>query len=172
MASSRRTSPAQLSRQEGRTQESNEGIVECDLRMQKEEIQREGEKRRELIPSSVGSSLHSAENAPTNSMVSQLTEKSIEGTEHKQDREKQVIVYNYYINDGREGWKQVDKSEIPPIVLNNKIGVESAENLPSRLGNNTHGYSGKISPGKPGHNVFNAPSGKEEETRHPDREQN
>ena len=184
MASSRRTSPAQLSRQEGGTQESNEGIVECNLRMQKEENQRDGEKRRELseitqkhlerviktmIPSSAGSSLHSAENAPTNSMVLQLTEKSIEGTERKQDREKQVIVYNYYINDGREGWKQVEKSEIPPNVLNDKIGVESAKNPPSRLGNNTHGYSGEISPGKPGHNVFNTPSGKEEETRHRDK---
>ena len=50
-------------------------------------------------------------------MVSQLTEKSIEGTECKQNREKQVIVYNYYINDVRVGWKQVEKSEIPPNVL-------------------------------------------------------
>ena len=82
MASSRRTSPTQLSRQEGGTQESNEGIVESNLRMQKEENQRDGEKRRELseimqkhlervinmmIPSSADSSLHSAENALTNS---------------------------------------------------------------------------------------------------------
>ena len=187
MASSRRTSPAQLSRQEEGTQESNEGIVEGDLRMQKEENQRDGEKRRELseitqkhlervintmILSSAGSSHHSAESAPMNSLVSQLTEKSIEGTEHKQDREKQVIVYNYYINDGREGWKQVEKSEISPNVLDNKVGGESAENPPSRLGNDTHGYSGEISPGKPGHNIFNAPSGKEEETRHPDKNRN
>ena len=184
MASSRRTSPTQPSRQEGGTQESNEGIVEGNLRMQKEENQRDGEKRRELseitqkhlervintmILSSGGSSLHSVENAPMNSMISQLTEKSIEGTECKQNREKQVIVYNYYINDGREGWKQVEKSEIPPNVLNDKIGVELAENLPSRLGNVTHGYSGEISPRKPGHNVFSAPSGKEEETRYPDK---
>ena len=35
MASSRRTSPAQLNRQEGGTQEPNEGITECDLIMQK-----------------------------------------------------------------------------------------------------------------------------------------
>ena len=85
MASSRRMSPAQLSRQEGGTQESNEGIVEGDLRRQNEENQRDGEKRRELseikqkhlervintmILSSAGSSLHSAENAPMNSMVS------------------------------------------------------------------------------------------------------
>ena len=97
-----------------------------------------------MILSSAGSSLHSAENAAMNSMVSQLTENGTERTGHKQDREKQVIVYNYYINDGREGW-------------------------PSRLENDTHGYSGEISLGKPGHNVFNAPSGKEEETRHPDK---
>ena len=48
MASSRRTSPAQLSRQEGGTQEPNKGITERDLIMQKGEIQRDGEKRREL----------------------------------------------------------------------------------------------------------------------------
>ena len=79
-----------------------------------------------------------------------------------QARQKQVIVYNYYINAGREGWKQVEKSKIPPNVLNDKIGVESAENPPSRLGNNMHGYLGEISPRKPGHNVVSAPSGKEE----------
>ena len=187
MASSRRMSPAQLSRQEEWTQESNEGTVEGELRMQKEENQRDREQKRELseitqkhlervinmmIPSSAGSSLHSAESAPTNSMVLQPTEKSIEGTEHKQDREKQVIVYSYYINDGREGWKQVEKSEIWPNVLDNKIGGESAENPQSRLGNDMHGYSGEISPGKPGHNIFNAPSGKEEETRHLDKNRN
>ena len=152
--------------------------------MQKEENQRNGEKRRELseitqkhlerviktmIPSSGGSSLHSAENAPMNSMMSQPTEKSIEGTECKQNGKKQVTVYNYYINDGREGSKQVEKSEILPRVLNNKIGVELAENPQSRLGNVTHGHSGEISPRKPGHNVFSAPSGKEEETRYPDK---
>ena len=171
MASSRRTSPTHLNRQEGGTQESNEGTEDSNLRMQKEENQRNGEKRRELseitqkhlervintmIPSSGGSSLHSAENAPTNSMMSQPTEKSIEGTECKQNGEKQVTVYNYYINDGREGWKQVEKSEIPPSVLNNKIGVELAENPQSRLGNVAHGHSGDISPRKPGHNVFSA----------------
>ena len=143
--------------------------------MPEEENQRDGEKRElseitqkhlervinTMIPASAGSSLHSAESAPTNGMVSQFTEKSIEGTEHKQDREKQVIVYNYYINDGREGWKQVEKSEILPNVLDNKIGGKLAENPPSRLGNDTHGYLGKISPGKPGHNTLKAPSGKE-----------
>ena len=124
MASSRRTSPTQPSRQEGGTQESNEGIEEGNIRIQKEETQRNGEKRRELseitqkhlervintmIPSSGSSSLHSVENAPMHSMMSQLTEKSIEGTECKQNGEKQVIVYNYYINDGREGWETSGK---------------------------------------------------------------
>ena len=181
MASSRRTSPTQPSRQEGGTQESNEGIEEGNVRIQKEETQRNREKRRKLseitqkhlervinmmIPSSGSSSLHSVENAPTHSMISQLTEKSIEGTECKQNGEKQVIVYNYYINDGREGWKQVEKSEIPPNVLNDKTRIEVAENPSSRLRNVTHGYSGEILPRKLGHNVFSAPSGKEEETRY------
>ena len=102
MASSRRTSPAQLSRQEKWVQEPNEGIVTGDLRMQKDENQRDGERRRELseitqkhlervintmIPSSTGSSLHSVESVPANSIISQHTEKSIEGTEFQQERE-------------------------------------------------------------------------------------
>ena len=48
MASSRRMSPTQPSRQEGGMQESNEWIVEGNLRMQKKENQRDREKRREL----------------------------------------------------------------------------------------------------------------------------
>ena len=185
MASSRRTSPAQLSRQEEWAQQPNEGIVTGDLRMQKDKNQRERERRRELseitrkhlervintmIPSSTGSSLHSVESAPANSIISQPTEKSIEGTEFKQEREKQVIVHNYYINGRREGWKQVEKSEIPPNVLDNKMQGESAEIPPSRLGNDMHEYSGEISPGKLGQNNFNASSGKEEETRHLDKD--
>ena len=185
MASSRRTSPAQLSRQEEWAQEPNEGIVAGELRMQKDENQRDRERRRELseitrkhlervinmmIPSSTGSSLHSAESAPTNSIILQPTEKSIEGTEFKQEREKQVIVHNYYINGRREGWKQVEKSKIPPNVLDNKMEGESAEIPPSRLGNDMHEYSGEISPEKLGQNIFNASSGKEEETRHLDKD--
>ena len=54
-------------------------------------------------------------------------------------------------------------------MLNDKIGVEFAENPQSRLGNDTHGYSGKISPRETDHNVFSAPSGKEEKTRYPDK---
>ena len=54
-----------------------------------------------MIPFSADSSLHSAEGAPANSIILQPTEKSIEGTEFKQVREKQVIVHNYYINSGK-----------------------------------------------------------------------
>ena len=185
MASSRRTSPAQLSRQEEWAQEPNEGIVAGDLRMQKDENQRDGDRRRGLseitwkhlervinmmIPFSAGSSLHSAESAPANSIISQPTEKSIEGTEFKQEREKQMIVHNYYINGRREGWKQVEKSEIPPNVLDNKMEGELAEIPPSRLGNDMHKYSGEISPEKLGKNIFNTSSGKEEESRHLDKD--
>ena len=124
MASSRRTSPAQTGRQQEWAQEPNEEVITSNLRVQKGKNQREGERRRELleitwkhlervintmIPSSTGSSIDPVERAPANSMVSQPTERSIEGTELKQvpmEREKQVIVNNYYINDGREGWKQ------------------------------------------------------------------
>ena len=150
--------------------------------MQKGEIQKEGETRRELseitqkhlekiintmILPSAGSSLHSSENAAMNSMVSQLTENGTERIEHKQDREKQVIVNNYYIKDGREGWKQVEKNEIPPNVLHDKMGGESAENPPGRLEKGMHGYAGEISLGKPSYNAFSTLSRKDEETRHP-----
>ena len=67
-----------------------------------------------------------------------------------------MIVSNYYINDGREGWKQVEKNEIPPNVLDDKIGGESAKNPPDRLENDTHGYAGEILLGKPSHNVTEA----------------
>ena len=185
MASSRITSLAQLSRQENWAQEPNEGIVAGDLRMQKDENQRYRERRRELleitqkhleraintmIPSSTGSSLHSAESVPANSIISQPTEKNIQGTEFKQEREKQVIVHNYYINGGREGWKQVEKSEIPPNVIDNKTKGEPAKIPPNRIGNDMHEYSGEISPEKLGQNIFYASSGKEEEIRHLDKD--
>ena len=175
MASSRRTSPTQPSRHERGTHEPNEEKEEVNVRIQNDVTQRNGEKRRELseitqehlervintmIPSSEGSSLHSVDNAPTHSMMSQVTEKSVEGTECKQNGEKQVIVYNYYINDGRGEWKQVEKSKIPPNVLNNNIRVEIAENPQNRLERDTQRYAGEISPRKPGYNVFSAAPGR------------
>ena len=51
-------------------------------------------------------------------------------------------------------------------MLDNKTEGEPAEIPPSRLGNNMHEYSGEILPEKLGKNIFNASSGKEEESRH------
>ena len=47
---------------------------------------------------------------------------------------------------------------------------ELAEIPPSRLGNDMHEYLGEISPEKLGQNIFNVSSGKEEETRHLDKD--
>ena len=184
MASSRRTSPTQPSRQERGTHEPTEEKEEVNVRIQNDVTQGNGEKRRELseitqkhlervintmIPSSGISSLHSAENAKMHSMMSQLTEMSVEGTECKQNMEKKVIVYNYYINDGRGEWKQVEKSEIPPNVLNNNIRVEIAKNPQNRLEGDMHRYAGEISPRKPGYNVFSATPEKGEEIKYPNK---
>ena len=77
-----------------------------------------------------------------------------------------MIVHNYYINGRRKGWKQVEKSEIPPNMINNKTEGEPAKIPPNRLGNDMHEYSGKISPEKLGQNIFGTSLGKEEEIRH------
>ena len=50
--------------------------------------------------------MNSVDSAPVNSLVSQSSGRSIEGGELKQvstEKEKQVIVNNYYINDRKEG---------------------------------------------------------------------
>ena len=113
--------PAQIGRQQEWAQEPNEEAITSDIRVQNNEHQREGERTRELseitrkhlervintmIPSSTCSSMDPAESTQVNSLVSQPTERSMEATELKQvstEREKQVIVNNYYINDGKEG---------------------------------------------------------------------
>ena len=99
MASSRRTSPAQANRQQGWTQEPTEEAITSDIRPQSCEDQREGERRRELseimqkhlervintmIPSSTCSSMDPADSAPVNNLVSQRSERSIEGGELRQ----------------------------------------------------------------------------------------
>ena len=191
MASSRRTSPAQANRQPEWTQEPNEEVITSNIKTQNCEENtedREGERRRELLeitrrqlervintmlPSSTSSSMDSVDSTPVNSLVLQSSERGIEGGELKQvsmEKGKQVIVNNYYINDRKEGWKQVEKGEIPPNVLDNKTEGELAEILPSRLGNDMHEYSGEISPEKIGKNIFSASSGKEEESRHLDKD--
>ena len=75
------------------------------------------------------------ESAPVNSLVSQSSERGIKGGELKQgptEKEKQVIVNNYYINDRKEGWKQLEEGEIPPNTLEGKIHRNSSEISPEK----------------------------------------
>ena len=65
-----------------------------------------------------------------------------------------MIVNNYYINDRKEGWKQLEKSEIPP----------------NRLENQTQGNFCKILPEKSHLGDFNMQSGLEKEVKNLDRD--
>ena len=75
------------------------------------------------------------DSAPVNSLVSQSSKRGIEGGELKQvstEKEKQVIVNNYYINNRKEGWKQLEKGEIPPNILEGKAHRNSSEISPEK----------------------------------------
>ena len=75
------------------------------------------------------------DSAPVNSLVSQSSERGIERGELKQvstKKEKQVIVNNYYINDRKEGWKQLEKGEIPPNILEGKAHRNSSKISPEK----------------------------------------
>ena len=96
-----------------------------------------------MIPSSGCSSLDPANSAPVNSLVTQLSERDIEGMESKQvskENEKQVIVNNYYIGDRENGWKQLTKGEILPNIQGDKTQGNSSEISP----NNTHLEGGAV----------------------------
>ena len=70
------------------------------------------------------------DSAPVNSLVSQCNERGIERGELKQgptEKEKQVIVNNYFINDRKEGWKQLEKGEILPNTHEGKTQRNSSE---------------------------------------------
>ena len=175
MASSRRTSLVQANRQQEWTQEPNEEVITSNIKTQKGEEnidEREGERRRELseimqrqlerviitmIPSSTCSSMDPVDSAPVNSLVSQSSGRGIEGGELKQvsmEKEKQVIVNNYYINDRKEGWKQLEKGKIPPNILEGKA----------------HRNSSKISPEKSYLGNLSTQSGVEKEVKNLDRD--
>ena len=75
-----------------------------------------------MIPSSTCSSMDPIEIASANSMVTQPNNRDIEESECKyivKEREKQVIVNNYYISDKESRWKQLKKGEIPPNISRN-----------------------------------------------------
>ena len=70
-----------------------------------------------MILLSTYSSSEPPERCPVKSMVIQMMDKNTEETETKkaaQEKEKQVIVNNYYISDKESSWKQLSKSEISP----------------------------------------------------------
>ena len=113
MASSRRTSPAQVSKQQEWIQEPTEETITSNIKAHSFEEsldEREVDRRRELseitrrhlervintmIPSSGCSSVDPVDSVPVNSMVTQPSERDIEGLEFKQvpkEKEKQVIV--------------------------------------------------------------------------------
>ena len=88
-----------------------------------------------MIPSSTCSSMDPVDSAPVNSLVSQSSKRGIEGEELKQGptkKENQVIVNNYYINDRKEGWKQLEKGEIPPNTLEGKTQRNSGKIISRR----------------------------------------
>ena len=88
-----------------------------------------------MIPSSGCSSVEPVDSAPVNSLVIQSSDRDIDGLQFKQvpkEKEKQVIVNNYYISDRENGWKQLARGEIPPDIPGDK----------------TQGNYSKISPNK------------------------
>ena len=148
MASSRKTSPAQEWIQEP-TEEaitSNIRVQSCEESSDKREVDR----RRELseitqrhlervintmIPLSGCSSVDPVDSAPVNSLVTQPSERDIEGLEFKQGRkekEKQVIVNNVYISDRENGWKQLARGEIPQDIPRDKTQDNYSEISPNK----------------------------------------
>ena len=81
-----------------------------------------------------------------------------------------MIVNNYYINDRKEGWKQLEKSEISPNILESKMQGNFTEILPNILENKTQGNFSEISPEKPHLGDFNTQSGVKEEVKNLDRD--
>ena len=163
MASSRRTSPAQIGRQQEWPQEPSGEAISSDTRVQNNEDQREGERKRELseitrkhlervintmIPPSTCSSMDPMESAPVNSLV-----------------------FLYYINDGKEGWKQLEKNEIPLNKLENKAQGNFRVITPNRSENEIHGNPSEILPEKSQISDFNAQLRSEKEARYMDKDQ-
>ena len=75
-----------------------------------------------MIPSSRCSSLDPVDSAPVNSLATQPSERDTEGLEFKQvlkEKEKQVIVNNYYIGYKENGWKQLVEGKILPNIPGN-----------------------------------------------------
>ena len=138
MASSRRVSPAHANKQmewiqpvpqidrtdTTRQQKYDETISESDpiRRRDISEITRKHLERviSTMIPSSTCSASDPTENVPTNSLATQWG-----------DKEKQVIVNNYYIRDKEEGWKHTKQGEISPNTSRNHTQIKLSEISPN-----------------------------------------
>ena len=138
MTSSRRTSPAQVNRQPEWIQppvENNNMKNQNKEQSQDRDVGRRREisdiTRRHLeqvintmIPSSTCSSMDPIESSPVNSMITQPSDREVEELKVKQatiQKEKQVIVNNYYIGDKERGWKQLAEGEILPNTPGNMM---------------------------------------------------
>ena len=173
MASSRRTSPTQTNRQQEWIQEPSEDGITSNIEAQscEESIdEKESGRKRELseitrrhlervintmIPSSTCSSMDSVDSAPVKSLASQLRKRGMEGGELKQvsmEKEKHVIVNNYYITNREQGWKQLERGKTLPNILENKMQSNSSE----------------ISPGKSLKDDYNERSGVDKEVKNLD----
>ena len=88
-----------------------------------------------MIPSSRCSLLEQVDSAPANSLATQQNEGDTEGLEFKQvhkEKEKQVIVNNYYISDKDNGWKQLPEGEILPNIPASRTQGKSSEISPNK----------------------------------------
>ena len=153
MASSRRTLPAQTNIQlewaQHPTEDTNTNHVRHHNYEQAHDRRDSGRKREiskithkhlervisTMMPSSTCSSLDPIESAPVNRLVTQPSDRDIEEAEFKQtpkEKEKPVIVNNYYISDRENGWKQLKEGEIPPNISENTVQQTSSEILPNK----------------------------------------
>ena len=111
-----------------------------------------------MIPSSTCSSVDPVGQCSSKQPgITTERKRGMEGGELKQvsmEKEKHVIVNNYYITDREQGWKQLERSEIPPNILENK----------------TQRNSNEISPGKSLKDNYNEQSEVDKEVKNLDRD--
>ena len=88
-----------------------------------------------MIPLSGCSSVDPVDSALVNSLVTQPSERDMVGLWFKQapkEKEKQVIVINYYISDKESRWKQLARGEILSDILGDKTQNNYSEISPNK----------------------------------------
>ena len=153
VASSRRTSPAQVNKQlEWPCNQVEESLKMAPIHTSDHTNNRhETSRKREIsditrkhleqvisvmIPSSTGSSIDPIESVPANSLATQPGYEETEGMMHKsKEIEKPTVIYNYYISDKEAGWKQLRNGEIPPSELMRDTQKTFSEISPNKTQN-------------------------------------